>query len=180
MSGKYVLWSIYFDIIVLARMSIWVGDLPIFGSQLGPNWDQFGPNSDQLWPKRDPTGDSGSLGCYMWASSRDTSRRIDDRNEVINISRINEIRLPGKRHLWHSRPSEGGSADCSDLGTHFFTKCGLPWAPFTYPVPLLVINKLRVSFSSGRDRFRRHDWICAFWTPCGKLLLYLNGGPSPY
>ena len=48
---------------------------------------------------------------------------------------------------------------------------------------LLVLSltiKLRVSFSSGRSRARRHDWISSFWKLLGKRILYLNCRPSLY
>ena len=38
-------------------------------------------------------------------------------------------------------------------------------------------HMLRGSFSSGRDRVRRHDWICS--TTLRKPLLNLSGGPFP-
>jgi len=58
---------------------------------------------------------------------------------------------------------------------------GSSYAKATFELLFFSLTiKLRVSFSSGRSRARRHDWISSFWKLLGKRLLYLNCGPSLY
>ena len=51
------------------------------------------------------------------------------------------------------------------------------WAHQAEQYILFLQYLLRVSLSSSRERARRHDWISIVWSPLGKRLLYLNGGP---